>query len=221
MSLINRILAVLTPYECLMCTDEGDLLCLDCIQQLTSFPEECYRCRKPSKGGLTCPECVPACSLYRVRAGTVYEGISKELVARLKFTGAQSAARPMATCLLPDIDTRGNPLIVPVPTATSRVRGRGYDQAKLLARELSRRTGLPYLDCLLRSGQTHQVGSSREQRLRQLRGAFRLRAAQKVYGRRILLIDDVLTTGATLEAASKLLKACGTGQVEAMVFARA
>lgn len=220
MSVIDRILAVLTPYECLSCTDEGNLLCAGCIQQLTVLPERCYQCRKPSPSALTCSDCALASNLYRVRAGTAYTAVAKELVARLKFAGAQAAAKPMVTRLSVLIDNPGL-VIVPVPTATSRVRGRGYDQAKLLARGLSRRTCLSYLDCLVRSGQTHQVGSSRQQRLDQLQKAFRLGDSRKVYGKHILLIDDVLTTGATLESAAKLLKTHGATHVEAMVFAQA
>jgi ComF family protein len=123
--------------------------------------------------------------------------------------------------LSPLLPAEPDVMVVPVPTATSRVRGRGYDQAKLLARELSRQARLPYLDCLVRSGHTHQVGASRYQRLSQLEGAFRLKDSKKVRGTRILLIDDVMTTGATLETAAGLLKAGGAGQVAAMVFAQA
>lgn len=221
MSVIDRILAVLTPYECLSCTDEGNLLCAGCIQQLTTPPERCYQCGKSSKSGLTCLECAATSSLYRVRTGTAYTGVAKELVARLKFAGAQAAARPMAARLMPVMDQERDLIIMPVPTATSRVRGRGYDQAKLLARELSRQAHLPYADRLIRGGQTHQVGSSRVQRLHQLQGAFRLSDPQKVYDKHILLVDDVLTTGATLESAAKLLKTHGAACVEAMVFAQA
>jgi ComF family protein len=112
-------------------------------------------------------------------------------------------------------------LVVPVPTATGRVRRRGYDQARLLARDLSRRTGLPRIDCLARSGQTHQVGAGRERRLEQLRQAFRVRRAGAVCGRRILLVDDVVTTGASLESSARALLAAGAGRVEAITFCAA
>lgn len=221
MSFIDRILGIFAPYECLGCQVEGDLLCTACIQQLLSIPEQCYRCYRPSAQAFTCPDCAVVSSLFGVRAGTRYSGVAKELVARLKFSGAQAATRPIAARLLPFLSPGHALVVMPVPTATSRVRGRGYDQAKLLAREMSRQAKLPYLDCLVRRGQTHQVGSSRDQRLLQLQGAFRVASPQKVRGKHILLIDDVLTTGATLEEAAKLLKAHGAAQVQAMVFARA
>lgn len=100
------------------------------------------------------------------------------------------------------------------------MRERGYDQAKLLARKLAREARLPYADCLARSGQAHQVGSNRSQRLSQLSDAFRITKPRTVQNAYILLVDDVLTTGATLEAAAKVLHATGASSVDAVVFAR-
>ncbi|HYH36181.1 MAG TPA: phosphoribosyltransferase family protein [Candidatus Saccharimonadales bacterium] len=146
--------------------------------------------------------------------------MAKELVGRLKFSGAQAASERMARCMLPLLES-GRYLIMPVPTATSRVRSRGYDQAGLLARELSRQARLPYVDGLIRSGHTHQVGASRERRQQQLRDAFRVRAPHKIRGKHILLVDDVVTTGATLEAAGRALQAAGAARVDAAVFCAA
>lgn len=218
MSVIDQLLTVLAPYECLGCTAEGSLLCKACTQQLTDVHECCHRCRRSSAGSLTCPDCRPTSNLYSVRAGAAYSGVAKGLVWKLKSAGARAAAQQMAARLLPLIGNSTELLVVPVPTATNRVRGRGYDQAKLLGRELSRQARLPYLDCLIRSGHTHQVGASRQQRLKQLNEAFRVSNAERVRGARILLIDDVMTTGATLEAAAGVLRASGVKQVEAIVF---
>jgi ComF family protein len=220
MSVIDQLLAVLAPYECLGCAAEGNLLCEACTQQLTVLPERCYRCSRLSAGSLTCSDCRLASNLYRIRAGAAYSGVAKDLVWRLKSAGALAATRQMAMCLSPLLASEPGLTIVPVPTATSRVRGRGYDQAKLLARELSRQTRLPYLDCLARRGYTHQVGASRQQRLSQLNGAFRAKSPEKVHGTHILLVDDVVTTGATLEAAAALLAANGVARVSAIVFAQ-
>ncbi len=111
-------------------------------------------------------------------------------------------------------------LLVPVPTATTRVRERGYDQAVVLARELSRLSGRTSACPLVRLGQAHQVGASRAARLRHLDGAFRVRYSDKIKGAHIVLIDDVCTTGATLESAARALREAGAKQVDALVFAQ-
>jgi ComF family protein len=172
--------------------------------------------------GLAFVECQAFGQLRRVAAATPYETIAKDLVWQLKFQGAQAAASVMAELmagLLRPADSQQ--FIVPVPTATRRVRQRGYDQAKLLARQLAKRTGLRYMDCLRRQGQAHQVGSSRQQRLQQLQTAFRLKSGYDMRERQVILVDDVLTTSATLEAAAEVLKIAGVRYVDAIVFARA
>lgn len=223
MSIIDRLLTLLAPYECLGCPAEGSLLCVPCRRRLPALPGRCYRCLRPSPGGLTCAGCGDGRGgLYRVLARTAYAGNAKGLVSGLKFSGTRMAAKIMAECMVPllPVDAYGA-VIVPVPTAASRVRGRGYDQAKLLARELSRQTHLPYLDCLARGGRTRQVGMSRRQRLSQLEGAFRVSVPGVIRGKDLLLIDDVVTTGATLEAAAVSLRTSGAGRIGAVVFCAA
>jgi ComF family protein len=215
MSIIDDLIGVLVPHSCLACGAEGRLLCGPCSGQLTPVEPVCYRCQRPSLAGFTCLNCVTPLSQVRVVTG--YGGSAKALIWQLKLNGAQAAAAIMARHMAPLL---GNDkfIIVPVPTASSRARQRGYDQAKLLGRELSRQTGLRYKDCLLRHGQTHQHGASRRERLRQLEASFHTK--RNVQNRRLLLIDDVMTTGATLEAAAKILKQAGAERIEAVVFAR-
>lgn len=220
MSIINHILDLLAPHECLGCKTEADLLCADCIGELTGVPERCYRCLAPSAGSLTCAACSPTSHLNRVFAATPYDGVAKELVIRLKFNGARAAVRSMSAHMARRLEgVDAGTVIVPIPTAAARARGRGFDQAKLLAKGLSRRTGLPYLDCLVRRGSTRQVGTSRELRLRQLEGAFHVRTVPR--HARVILLDDVLTTGATLESAAQALHAQGMDRIMAAVFAQA
>lgn len=111
-------------------------------------------------------------------------------------------------------------IIVPVPTATSRVRQRGYDQATVLARRLARKQRLPYARLLARLGQAHQVGAGRAERVSHLKDAFRAIRVAHIQGAHILLIDDVCTTGATLESAARTLRAAGAKRVDALVFAQ-
>jgi ComF family protein len=198
MHLLDKLTGMLAPHICLGCGWEGALLCQECE-------------------GLFPPplENTVVTGIEAVRAATIYEGIAKDLVWKLKFGGAREAADIMAGVMVPLTPQDPEAIIVPVPTAARRVRQRGFDQAKLLAKLLSRRSGMRYVDCLRRHGQTHQVGASREQRLRQLAEAFSLKKKPQ---ESIILVDDVLTTGATLETAGAVVRAGGATHVEAAVF---
>ena len=211
----------LAPHDCLGCGAEDDLLCAACSNTLLAATERCYRCGSLSAESLTCMACRATSRLDSVRIATAYEATAKTLIWKLKLAGAQSAAGIMAKCMAVLLNNVAPAtVIVPVPTATSRVRQRGYDQASLLARALSRQTRLPYYNCLARDGQTHQHGLPRHQRLKQLTAAFRVSRGGISKATPIILVDDVVTTGATLEAAASVLRAAGAKRVDAVVFAR-
>jgi ComF family protein len=221
MNLLEALIAKIAPHACLACSTEGTLLCAACSGLLAAIQPRCFRCLQPSPDYLTCPACLSTSNLHSVGVATVYSDVAKSLVWKLKLAGAQSAATIMAKHMaVLGKNSAPNTLIVPVPTATSRVRQRGYDQAKLLARELSRQTGLPYGHCLARHGQAHQHGLDRQQRLTQLSTAFRVRRASLIKNRHVILVDDVTTTGATLEAAAAVLQQAGATRIEAVVFAQ-
>ncbi len=221
MSLFDALIGKIAPHDCLACGAEGHLLCVACTSCLAVIPGRCYKCEKVSQDGLTCADCCPASPLCQVQVATAYDGSAKALIWQLKLAGARAAARIMAgrMAIMVKCDT-ATTIIIPVPTATGRVRQRGYDQAKLLARELAKQKRLPYLDCLARHGQAHQHGLSRQDRLIQLTVAFRVRRPKAVLDSNILLVDDVVTTGATLEAAAATLKTAGAARISAVAFAR-
>jgi ComF family protein len=143
-------------------------------------------------------------------------------VHELKFSFAKDAARKIAEELqtvLPLLDAET--VIVHVPAASSHVRRRGFDQSALIARELSYLTGLPHVHVLARLGQQRQVGASSKIRQQQMKHAFRSIAGSVVTEVPVLLIDDVLTTGSTLEAAALTLRRAGAKTVSAVTFAQA
>jgi ComF family protein len=219
MSGIDRLIALLAPHECLNCSVEGEILCAKCIEVLKPCGERCYYCLKPSPKGATCDTCATQSPLASVMAATPYGSYAKDMLWMLKSSGAQSVAKTMAKVMAPFVST--DCLLIPVPTATSRVRQRGYDQAELLAKHLSRLTGVRMAKPLSRFGQTHQVGAARDQRKSQLGSAFYISKPYLIHKQAVLLIDDVMTTGATLEAAAHVLLRAGAAQVDALTFARA
>lgn len=222
MRVLEHIIGLVAPHNCVGCGAEGSLLCAWCLPDaFTAPPSRCYRCQAQTQDSAVCASCRPQACLKHVWVATEYVGSSKELLRVLKFARARAAADIIAAALFDSIPYLApQTILVHVPAATSRVRKRGYDQSRLIARLLSRKTGLRHLGLLTRHGQSRQVGARREKRLSQIENAFSVPRKYLVKDAHILLIDDVLTTGATLQAAAKALKTAGAKTVDAAVFAQ-
>ncbi|MBL8122455.1 ComF family protein [Candidatus Saccharibacteria bacterium] len=223
MLLIERIIGLYAPHFCLGCEAECDaLLCDNCRATLPVVPSRCYRCHAVTRDYSVCRQCKPYTPLRHVYVGVHYDGLAKELLHRTKYERARAGITTMVA-QMSHLFSRlpGRALLVPVPTATRRVRQRGYDQAELLANELSSHTSLPVTRALARLGQEHQVGSGRTERLAHLKNAFRSKSAKQISGAHALLVDDVLTTGATLETAARCLRKAGARHIDAIVFSQA
>jgi ComF family protein len=157
----------------------------------------------------------------RVWAPVGYSGPARDLVRALKFRGAVGVADAMAAQIAANappgwLDGR---TLVPVPLHPSRRRSRGYNQATAIAEALARRTGLPVADLLARAGPAlTQVGRHRAERRAGPAGS--IEAIRPVVPERVLLVDDVVTTGATLAACRAALVAAGALEVDGVVFAR-
>lgn len=155
-------------------------------------------------------------------APVAYEGPARALVAGLKFRGALRVAEAMAAQIAANAPRRSlrEGTLVPVPLHPARRRKRGFNQAALLAEALSRRTGLPVLACLERSGPAStQVGRGRRERRRAIEGAVAVRPETPPPSS-ALLVDDVVTTGATLAACSAALSGGGSTSVRGLAYAR-
>lgn len=225
MSFLEQAIGVVAPPECLSCGAEGAALCPKCAaRHILPYGPRCYLCGTLGDGARTCQRCYGLGGLRYCWVTTDYIGVARELVKLYKFghqrAAAKVLARLMAATLRTYLHNKEDYLIVPVPTATSRVRARSFDHCVLLARMLAKELGLNYGNTLVRTGQTRQVGSGRGQRINQLDGQYRLRRLHQVDNRSVLLIDDVVTTGATLKTAAKVLRAGGAKRVNAAVFAK-
>lgn len=223
------------PPVCMHCgigTADPNALCATCWRGLSLIEKPyCERLGTPFAidygGSLISPEAMADPPVFqRARAACHYDAIAQSLVTRLKFSDRLETASIMAGMmrsagreLLRDAD-----LIVPVPLHGWRLLRRGYNQASLLAHLIARQAPKPVADdCLLRVKSTRpQVGLTKAERATNVSGAFRVPPERKgdVNGRSILLIDDVLTTGSTLNAASRVLLRAGAAQVDVLTFAR-
>jgi ComF family protein len=191
-------------------------LCAACGRSCRPEAVVCTRCGRRLAGAEPLLGKGPP-GLDRAWSSASYEGVARNLVAALKFRRLLPVAELMADriqWLAPAHLLSGT--IVPVPTAPWRHRRRGFDPAGELAAALAERLEVPLEGCLARRGGRRQVGRSRAERLGQ---PPRIQASGAV-PRSVLLVDDVLTTGATLSACAQALRAAGAARVVAVTFAR-
>lgn len=224
MSLLGRVLDVAFPPKCVGCGEFGAFFCEDCLADAPyAIERRCPGCWHIWRA-VYCTDCnrFPR-SFAAMRSAFSYEGVARYAVIALKYEGvsalAPSMAQPMADAL--KLWAHSVDVIVPVPLGWVRKRKRGYNQAELLAREVARLTGLPIQPQALRRvrqtpAQVEQPNA--EARRRNVEAAFGL-GKRPVTGN-VLLIDDVATTGATLDACSRVLLSGGARTVYGLTFAR-
>src|SRR3990172_8997605 len=218
-AVLEDFLNLLFPENCPVCGNRGDRaetfpVCRVCWDKIEPYNGPlCKVCGRflVSQEALTCGECLKDAPRFEyARSFSLYDGAIKEAIHHLKYHGRRNLARPLAALLTPlpfeEID-----VIVPVPIHYNRLRAREFNQSCLLSRELSLLTGITFaVDSLVKIKDTRpQVGLIRKERKENVKNAFQVKDSAKVADKRVLLIDDVITTSATVRECSKELKKAG------------
>lgn len=228
------LLDIFFPKHCIGCRRSGEYLCTNCFAKISFDAHSiCTVCNRPSIDGKTHPICKTRYSLDGTFCAVSYKNIIRKLIYQLKY-------QPYLTDLLPLLGElsyesfiqnevfiqllKKQPILVPVPLTSKKLRKRGYNQAELLAKELGKRFGLTVQLLLKRVKETKpQYGLKREERIDNMKEAFVLSNQVLVTDdkvRTIILVDDVLTTGSTMSEAAQILKKSGAKEVWGLAFAK-
>lgn len=213
MKVLDYILDLLYPPRCPFCrglTNGGRLICRECRRALPVVPRAAQEKRVDG--------------LARCYSALFYDGSVRASILRYKFGGAAAYCRAYGEILADCIDENdiSCDIITWASISRQRMRRRGYDQAQLMAQELSRLTGIPCARLLkkTRNNPAQSGTNSRAARYRNVKGVYAPAPGAAIDGRRVLVIDDVVTTGATLSECAAVLKAAGAAEISALTLAR-
>ena len=233
-ALTRIFLDLLFPIQCAGCADEGSFLCRHCSETLILVPPACIVCKKlvPARDnaipGRTCKLCRKKSHISSFFSPFLYEtGLIRDLIHQLKYRRIREIHIPLAKLLASSlryflVPIPPGAIIVPIPLAPARRRVRGFNQSALIAERLWAELGLPLAATVLKKikNTPPQMELARDARLGNLAGAFAVSDAAAIKNKIVILIDDVKTTGATLEEAAKTLKAAGAKEIRAITIAR-
>ena len=205
--------------------DADQTLCETCHQRLETIPDACHACAEPNPlPGSVCPRCLRNPPRWqRTRIPFHYRGLVRDYLIRVKFDEAPNYAQTLTrygSHAFADLEP-GPEVLLPVPLHRNRLLVRGYNQAEEIARLWSRSTGIPVnTEALQRIRTTmNQSGLSASRRAENVRGAFEYTATEKY--RHVAVVDDIVTTGSTVDEITRLLHRHGVEFVEVWALARA
>lgn len=230
MSLFSDILGAVSdfilPQSCLLCNEEiqRGMICDNCLEYLPVVdPPLCFTCGRPIDSGSSCHQCVKGHALDHGRAWMLLVPPSDKMIHHFKYrskTGlAELLGRAMAGIVTADHILSRTDIIAPIPLFWWKRVRRSYNQAGLLAQVISRETGIGHQNMIRRIRNTRtQTRLSEDRRRKNVLNAFALSEGM-VEDKKVMLIDDVLTTGATMQECARVLKENGASQVYSCVAA--
>jgi len=214
------------PIYCIGCGKEGNFFCQDCSPKLQRIGSPfCQKCGRPESTGSLCPTCWGwDTKIDGIRSPFRFDGIISQAIYQFKYHNLRAIAGHMAELLHNYLLINPIPgdVLISVPLHPKRLRQRGYNQSDLMARKLSKLVGLPVIDhCLVRQKDNPPQTKTKnvDERRRNVLDAF-ISSDQSLSGKRVILIDDVCTSGATLEACAAALKTVGVSSVWGLKLAR-
>lgn len=222
---IDSALNFIAPRHCYRCDVEGGVCCQKCLAEIADpySGKICYNCnsRSLNQSGI-CKHCFPDQNLDSLFWFADYsDPLASKIVKDLKFNNVFAARQTISEAISLGITKISNPYIITAaPTANKRVRSRGWDQAKLIAKQSARANRINYKSLLIRSSSFDQIGATKLQRSTASTRFFKPVRGASINGKVIILIDDIVTTGSTLNAAAAALKSAGAKEVHAITFAR-
>ncbi|MFN3395413.1 MAG: ComF family protein [Thermodesulfovibrionales bacterium] len=222
------LLSLLFPSICPVCGNRSESIelspfCVSCWKDIRKYSgPSCRVCAKPliSEYGQVCGDCISdPPSFSSVISYGIYSDSLATAINLMKFSGIKRLSRPLAGLLL-ELNIPDSDVIIPVPMTKRSLLKRGFNQSLLIAKEVSIKKGIPLdIDSLQKAKETlPQVGLGAEERVKNIKNAFSVKGDLR--GKRVLLVDDVMTTGATLRECSKTLLKAGAFEVKGLVLAR-
>jgi len=235
--LFKALLDLLFPVQCISCNNDGDWLCSDCLNKILNQKHEqttCPICNTPGyNNGTVCPTCQKTFYLDKVFIAVPYENeLIQKLIKTFKYNFVKDLSIPIAEIMINyfkkvnSINLLNNyPInVISSPLSKKRLRWRGFNQSELLAREIAKKLNLNYLpNLIIKTKNTkEQAELNRQERLINIKNAFMINKKDQpeISGQSFLLIDDVITTGATLGEMAQVLKSNGAKEIWALVVAK-
>lgn len=232
-TLSNFLLDLLYPKRCLSCGKFGQYICDHCVSMIQLIDTSiCPICRKPAIGGRTHPRCQTRYTLDGLISFFKYKGVIREAIKRIKYKPfAFDIAKSLVNLAVKDTDQsrtsiiqiiKEKPVLVPIPLHRSRERWRGFNQAEVLGEVLAEEWNLNFVPHLLvRIKKTQpQYGLDSKERKENIQDAFSVNSQFAIGNWKIILIDDIWTTGTTMRACGNLLKRAGAKSVWGLTMAR-
>ncbi len=218
------ILDLIFPARCLSCGAIGGFVCQKCSKEVIRKRDQgCPFCRQSMSGGRTCHRCRSHHKLTGALCyGYMKDETLKSVIHGYKYDGVSAAGEEIANYLveLLERESINFEVVSFAPISRERYRQRGYNQAEILARVIARHFGKPLYTGLKKVKHTSsQVGLHRRERLQNIKGSMQASNSNPIIGKKVLVVDDVLTTGATLDECARTLRAAGARQVWGVVVA--